>query len=241
MCDGERKTQRSRTASSIAHCSDWHTSHAAPLSVTVHTFPLHTSLLLATSLFLSPHETPGRTQLGHRGLPGKHHLGWVDLFPWFLRGSGEGRGWKSGTKASLPFSFPLNAYTRTASLQAEELGLPCWLISILRVKGILFLLLYKRDYFFQLTTFLSMLCQRACLQSTLADYSTYQRQEGEIHTLKSFVMPHRVGMLSFKGGKKPSVNVYVLAQSPPKPAGQPVSVSRSGTTKAHVRSQGTGG
>lgn len=161
MCDGERKTQRSRTASSIAHCSDWHTSHAAPLSVTVHTFPLHTSLLLATSLFLSPHETPGRTQLGHRGLPGKHHLGWVDLFPWFLRGSGEGRGWKSGTKASLPFSFPLNAYTRTASLQAEELGLPCWLISILRVKGILFLLLYKRDYFFQLTTFLSMLCQRS--------------------------------------------------------------------------------
>lgn len=151
---GERKTQCSRTASSIAHCSDCHTSHTAPLSITVHAFHLYTSLLLAFSLFLSPHETPGRTQLGHMGLPGKHHLGWVDLFPWFLRSSGQGRRWMSGTKASLPFFSPLNAYTRTASLWAEELDLTCWLISILHVKGILFLLLYKRDYFFQLTTFL---------------------------------------------------------------------------------------
>lgn len=119
----EKGKQRSRMASRIAHCSDCRTSHAAP----VHQCPSISLVHLSSPclFFISPHEIPGRAQLGHMGLPGKHHLGWVDLFPWFLRSSGEGRRRKSGTKASLPFSS-LNAHI--ASLRAEELDLTCWLI-----------------------------------------------------------------------------------------------------------------
>lgn len=103
MCDGERKTQCSRTASSIAHCSDCHTSHAAPLSVPARAFHLYTSLLLAFSLFLSPHETPGRTQLGHMGLPSSRLGRSVSMVPEKFRSGKEVEvGYQS--KSSILFS-----------------------------------------------------------------------------------------------------------------------------------------
>lgn len=66
-------------------------------------------------LFHSPRGIPGSTQLGNKGLPGKHHLGLVYLFPWFLRSQDKGRRQNLGTKSksSIPFSLQ---YINTSSI-----------------------------------------------------------------------------------------------------------------------------